>query len=386
MLPALVTFVEPVIRVLLTHPYFWPHVTRGAEREIHDAGVRLVERGYRVSLLTGQPTGVTSATTMDGIAVRYVRTPLPTSLARRGWRREGVFGAIAGVGAAVSGADIVTSYLYADAFGATLSKRLPIPRRRRRPVVLKLTGAVPRWWVDGNRVERGLLQRALDAVDEIWVNSRYVVEAMSDWGHPMRVVPAGIDEEAFRPTDERSTSPVVLCTAAPDEPRKRLADLLDAWPSICDALPAARLVIAQSVPDETRSRMLERVPARDRASVLFVGRLDDKQLARAYSQAWTTIAPAVHEALGLATLESLACGTPVVGADSGATPELLDQPGTGALYSPGDADALASAVVEAVALAQADGARERCRAAALRYAWPAIIDEYERRYTALLNA
>jgi hypothetical protein len=29
--------------------------------------------------------------------------------------------------------------------------------------------------------------------------------------------------------------------------------------------------------------------------------------------------------------------------------------------------------------------RERCRAAALRYAWPSIIDDYERRYTSLLN-
>jgi glycosyltransferase involved in cell wall biosynthesis len=347
--------------------------------------MHLAERGHRVDLWTGQPTGLTSRRVVDGISVRYVRTPLPGVLARRAVTRETAFGAVAAAGAALSGADLVLSYLYADALGASLARHLP-GKRRGRPLVLKLTGAVPLRWLDqqGQRVERALLRRALDAADEVWVNSQYVADAMADWDRPLQVVPAGLDGHTFVPSAERAEEPLVLCTAAPGEPRKRLVDVLDAWRQVRQALPGARLHLAQQTTDETRATLLDRLDPADRPSVRFVGMLDDAALAAAYSRAWVTVAPAVHEALGLATLESLACGTPVAGARSGATPELLAQPGTGALFEPTDAASLAEAVVAAAAMALQPGARERCRAAALRYAWPGIVDDAESRMLALL--
>lgn len=361
-------------------------MTRGAEREVHDLGARLVERQHRVDLWTGQPGGLTSHRVVDGISVRYVRTPLPAPLARRGWTRESAFSAVAAVGAAVSRADIVLSYLYADAYGASLARHLP-GRRARRPLVLKLTGAVPLWWLEqqGDRVERGFLRRALDAADEVWVNSQYVVEAMADWDRPLHVVPAGLDERAFVPSAERAPEPLVLCAAAPDEPRKRLVDLLDGWPYVRAALPGASLLLAQRTPDDTRAELLARLPSEHRASVLFAGRLGSADLAAAYSRAWVVVAPSVHEAFGLTTVEALACGTPVAGARSGATPELLSEPGTGTLFEPLDPRSLAEAVVSAAALAHQPGVRERCRAAALRYAWPGVVDDAERRMQALLR-
>ncbi|HEX7355234.1 MAG TPA: glycosyltransferase family 4 protein [Mycobacteriales bacterium] len=376
---------EAAVHVLATHPYFWPHVARGAEREIHDLGARLAARGHRVDLWTGQPRGLTSRRVVDGVGVRYVRTPLPRALARRGWTREGVFGAVAAAGAAGSRADVVLSFLYADALGASLAGHLP--GRRGRPVVLKLTGSVPRAYLDaqGQRVERALLRRALDAADEVWVNSGYVVDAMADWGRPMHVVPAGLDPDLFAPVAPRSARPLILCTAAPGEPRKRVGDLLGAWRLVREQLPDAALVLAQSVSVADRQRLTDRLDAADRDSVRFAGRLDDAALAHAYSTAWVTVAPAVHEALGLATLESLACGTPVAGARSGATPELLAAPGTGRLFAPGDAVSLAAAVVEAATLVHDVDTGDRCRAAALRYAWPGVVDRVEERLTGLVG-
>jgi glycosyltransferase involved in cell wall biosynthesis len=347
-------------------------------------GTRLVDRHHRVDLLTGQPKGFWSCDDVDGISVRYVRTPLPQQLARRGWTTQTAFAGIAAAGAALSSADVIVSYLYADAYGASLSRRLP--GRQRRPLVLKLTGSVPRAWLEqrGERVERAFLRRALDAADEVWVNSQYVVDAMADWGRPMSVVPAGLDDRAFRPCAERAERPTVLCTAAPEDPRKRLVDLLGAWPAVRSELPDARLVLAGRAEPQTRERLLALLPEADRPSVSFVGLLSGEHLPRAYSSAWAVVAPAVHEALGLATLEALACGTPVAGARSGATPELLSQPGTGALFAPADPASLADAVLEVVALSHADGTRAACRTAALRYAWPGIVDDVERRLQALL--
>lgn len=347
--------------------------------------MRLAERGHRVDLVTGQPTGLTSTADVDGVHVRYVRTPLPQWLSRRGWRRESTFGAVAALGAAASSADVVTSFLYADSYGASLASRVPLPKRRGRPVVLKLTGAVPRGRVDKDPVERGLLRRALDTADEVWVNSRFVIESMADWGYPMRVMPVGLDERTFHPVAERSEHPLVLCTAAPHEPRKRLVDLLDAWASVREGLPGAELVITQRTDEATRTRLLDRVPAAQRESVRFSGLLTDAELADTYSRAWVMVAPSVFEAFGLMTVEALACGTPVAGCDSGATPELLDQPGTGALFEPSNPASLAEAVVAASRLAHEPGVRERCRTAALRYAWPGIIDQIEERLTALVE-
>jgi glycosyltransferase involved in cell wall biosynthesis len=360
-------------------------VVRGAEREVHDIGARLVERGHRVNLITSQPTGLTSRDEVDGVSVRYVRTPLPAPLVARGWTRESAFSAVAAVGAAASRADVVVSYLYADAYGASLSKHLP--GKRDRPLVLKLTGAVPKWYVEqlGQRIERGFLRRALDAADEIWVNSQYVADAMADWGHPMHVVPVGLDERTFVPCAERADHPVILCTAAPHEPRKRLVDLLDSWHLVREALPDAELLLTQRTTEQTRMGLLERLHPNDRGSVRFTGLLDDAELARTYSTAWAMVAPSVFEAFGLMTVEALACGTPVAGADSGATPELLSEPGTGALFTPGDPASLANAVVAATALAHEPGIRETCRASALRYAWPGIVDSVEHRLAALLS-
>lgn len=363
------------MRILLTHPYFWPYVTRGAEREIHDLGSRLANRGHRVRLVTGRPNGLTSTADVDGIRVRYVRTPLPGPLARRGWRREGVFALPAGLAAAVAVVDVVLSFYYADVVGISAL-------RRRHPLVLKLTGAVPRERVFAERVEHGLLRHALDRADEVWVNSNYVAEVMAGWGRPFHVVPAGVDLELFRPCAERSHEPLVACAAAPSDPRKRLVDVLDAWPAVREAVPAATLVLAQAADGATRRALLDRLPPTLRGTVRFAGSLDGPSLAGLYSRAWVTVAPAVHEALGLATLESLACGTAVVGADSGATRELIHDERLGRLFPAAQPPACADAIISVLS---DPGEREPRRAAVARYSWPEIVGEVEARLEAMIR-
>lgn len=353
------------MHVLLSHPFFWPHVARGAEREVHDLGTGLAERGHRVELVTGQPHGVTSVTAYGGLRVRYVRTPVPGPLSRRGLQREGAFGAVVAGASLLSRADVTACFHYADAVGAKAT-------RPRRPVVLKLTGTVPRDRVQDLPVERRLLGRALDVADEVWVNSQYALDAMAGWGREMSVVPAGLDAEVFRASAARSEHVTVLCASTPDEPRKRVVDLVRAWPAIRDALPGAQLLLAGAAKEQTRRELAQE-------SVRFLGVLDGAALVDAYSSAHVVVAPSVHEALGLVTLEALACGTPVAGARSGATPELLDQPGTGTLFEPLDPAACAEAVVAAVRLLGDPSTSERCRAAALRYEIGAIVDQVEGR-------
>ena len=64
-------------------------------------------------------------------------------------------------------------------------------------------------------------------------------------------------------------------------------------------------------------------------------------------RASATVLPADDEAFGLVLVESLAAGTPVVAARSGACPEIVDDPRVGRLFEPGDAEDLEQLMGEA---------------------------------------
>lgn len=334
------------MRVLLTSPYGWPHVRRGAERELHELAFRLRRSGQDARVLTGSPQRLTRTGEVLGVPVRWVRVPR-----RPSWPEPGPGFALAAAVACLR-ADLVHCLHYADAYGAT---------RTRRPVVLKLTGTVLPERMTGldDRLFRGAIARA----DEVWANSDWAVGQMAGFGVPMRVVPAGLDTAVFRPGPARSAHPLVVCAAASSEPRKRVVDLLAAWPAVRRALPGAELVLAghgaPPLPEGARS----------------VGLLDDVALAQLYARAWVVVAPAVYEALGLVTLEALSCGTPVAGVDSGATAALV-QPGvTGALAAPLDPGSLAEAVVAAARLAHSPATPVACRAAAAAYDWEVVVPQ-----------
>lgn len=61
-------------------------------------------------------------------------------------------------------------------------------------------------------------------------------------------------------------------------------------------------------------------------NLLFLGKIDNDKLPIYYSAADLTIVPSIHdEGFGRVILESLACGTPVVGSNRGAIPEAMDE-------------------------------------------------------------
>lgn len=344
------------IRVLLTHPYGWPHVRRGAERELHELASRLVATGTQAQVLTGRPGGGERHGTVLGVPVRRVRTPrLPGAEPGLG------FSSAALVTAVRLRPDVVHCLHYADAYGAG---------RGSRPVVLKLTGVARPEAMRG--LDARMLHGALLRAAEVWVNSTYVQQAMNGFGVPMRVVPAGLDTGRFR-TGPRAERPLVVCASSPLETHKRVVDLLDAWPAVRRAVPDVELVLAGPRPPE--------VPE----GASWAGVLDDEALSALYARAWVLAMPSVHEALGLVTLEALAAGTPVAGVASGATPELLAAPGTGTLAAPYDPASFAEAVVAALDLAADPATADRCRAVAAAYDWDVVVPQVVEGYGRVLS-
>jgi glycosyltransferase involved in cell wall biosynthesis len=360
------------MRAILTHPYFWPYVRRGAEREVHDIGVGLLRLGHEPWVLTGAPSGRPRRRRVDALPVTYVPVPHPASVRGRALSAETAFALPAAVAGAVTRADVVHCFHYGDGYGVVQGRRA---RRGGPAVILKLTGSVRPERIAPLRVDDRMLRTAIDRADAVWCNSTWAADELAAFGRRPDVVPAGVDVARFRPGISRAAEPTVLMASAATDPRKRIVDLLGAWPAVLDAVPAAKLVLAGDAPEA----LLAELPDTVRGSVRLLGRRTDAELAGDYADAWLTAAPAVHEALGLCVLESLACGTPVVAASSGAHPELV-LPGAGRLVEPCDPEQLAAGIVDQLRDAPDAATQQACVAAAAPYSWdlvlPRIVDGY----------
>jgi glycosyltransferase involved in cell wall biosynthesis len=118
---------------------------------------------------------------------------------------------------------------------------------------------------------------------------------------------------------------------------------------LCDAVARRRdlrLQIAGAGPLEETLRQR----FRDAASIEFVGKLDSESLRTRMNEAWCTVAPSEwYENNPMSVLESMACGTPVLGARIGGIPELVRPDQTGWLFEPSSQQSLSDALDRAVA-------------------------------------
>ena len=113
------------------------------------------------------------------------------------------------------------------------------------------------------------------------------------------------------------------------------------------ARAGARLLLAGELypyPDH-QSWFAERVRPRLGPRARWLGPVTGAPKARLLAGARAVLVPSlVPETGSLVTMEALASGTPVIGSDLGAIPDLIEEGVTGFLTPPGDAEAMAAAI------------------------------------------
>jgi glycosyltransferase involved in cell wall biosynthesis len=140
---------------------------------------------------------------------------------------------------------------------------------------------------------------------------------------------------------------------------KGVAYLLQAFAQIAPEFPDASIEIAGSGP-ELPALQSESAALGVSGRVRFLGWVDDLQTI---FRRWSVLAiPSLEESFGLAALEGMAAGLPVIASNVGGLPEVVG--GAGILVPPGDPTALATAlrrVLKSPALSAdlGDAARER---------------------------
>src|SRR5215213_7198017 len=191
--------------------------------------------------------------------------------------------------------------------------------------------------------------------DAVLTTSEYCrVAIRRHYGVPtsqVQLVPEGIDLARWRALAARvphqSDGATILCVAR-QYPRKHVADLLRALPTVCRAVPQARAVIAGDGPEHNSLRALAAELGLNDA-VRFTGALPDEDLALLYRQADVFCLPSVQEGFGIVFLEAMACGLPLVATLAAAIPEVVPDRRAGLLVPPVDIAALAHALIELLA-------------------------------------
>jgi phosphatidyl-myo-inositol alpha-mannosyltransferase len=342
------------LRVALLNPVFWPEVRRGSERVINDLATGLTASGHLPRVITGHP-GPRAESSEYGYPVLRVRRR-SERLVRRAGYHEYVGHVPASYLALRRGHDDIAHAFYPfDALAAT-----GWSRGNRRPAIFSLMGMPPRESVERKRARRALWRHLARRASALVTLSEAARESLSWWSRELRVIYPGVDTNAFQSTAERAAVPMILCPAAIEERRKRIDLVIQAFELLRRRWPELRLVLAR--PRATSRRTGSRRPG------IELRDLDDHAaLVRAYSEAWVTVLASEEEAFGLVLVESLACGTPVVGRRDGGAAEIIDREDVGRLFDGDSATRLADAIATAIELADARSTGAACRERATRF-------------------
>lgn len=344
------------MRVALTNPFAWPHVRRGSESLLHGLGRWLRSQGVDASVVAGGP--VADRYRIDGLPYRTVRG---RDLRRVHRDLDAEVTIVPGLARALrqEAPALAHCFLYADATAARLAKV---------PYCVSYGGiAVPRSF-DGRPFRRRLLDAGTRGARAVVCPSRAAADHLHEaFGYRATVIPNGLDVASVPQGVERVPGRI-LCAATPDDARKRVEVLVDAFGVLRRHRTDVELVIAGGASRATRAALLDRLDEADRARVTFTGEVDHGDVLNLYGTAQVSCLPSRLEAFGMVLVESLAAGTPCVGARDGAIPEIVDDE-VGATFPVDDAAACARALDDVLSRGDLSAA---CHERAGRYDWSVV--------------
>ncbi|MBT9559913.1 MAG: N-acetyl-alpha-D-glucosaminyl L-malate synthase BshA [Myxococcales bacterium] len=172
----------------------------------------------------------------------------------------------------------------------------------------------------------------------------------------------------------------LLVHASNFRPVKRIMDVMAIFGRVVADRPC-RLVMVGDGPERQRAESW----ARDRglaSRVCFLGR--QEEFVDVLQQASAFLLPSESESFGLAALEAMACGVPVVASRVGGLPEVIEDGVSGVLETLGDTDAHAKAVLSLLDSPERMAAmRVAARQRVLdRFQPGPVLDAYEALYQA----
>ncbi|HTP19495.1 MAG TPA: MSMEG_0565 family glycosyltransferase [Solirubrobacteraceae bacterium] len=239
---------------------------------------------------------------------------------------------------------------------------------------------------------------ALLCVSEPWV-----ARLANEFGLPAELVSNGVDTDRYRPPRDPAErgrarerfelgDRFTVLTIGGIEPRKGSLTLLEGFARLRELVPDldALLVVAGGATLFDYRHEIDRFHARVASlgvqeSVRVLGSLSDRDIESLYRAADVFAFPSTKEGFGLAALEALASGVPVVATELEEFATYLEHDRSALLVPVGNGDALGDALA---CVARSRETRARLRAGGLNvaaeYTWDRAAVEHERVYSGLL--
>ncbi|HUR69568.1 MAG TPA: glycosyltransferase family 4 protein [Candidatus Thermoplasmatota archaeon] len=351
------------LRIAQVAPYLHPHVG-GVESHVEGVASELARRGHEVEVLTSRLDGTAPSEERDG----YLITRVPTSrilFSTPITPRLGEHLAAAPRDLVHAHSPPPLSSWYAarwarasnTPFALTYHCDLEIPRVGGGAIV--------------ETYRRTMGRAAVGAADAIIATTRTYAETSRSLWHrtDVEVVPNMVDTERFRPDapatlDVRrrhrlGAGPIALFVGRLTH-HKGVEEFLRAAEHTA---PVVHLVVGDGPRREALEGMARDLPA---GRVVFAGKVDARHLPSYYRAAAVGVLPSTSrlEAFGIAALECMASGRPVVVSDIPGVSEVLEPGVSGLVAEPLDARDLAEkirrlALDEELAASMGKAARER---------------------------
>ena len=186
--------------------------------------------------------------------------------------------------------------------------------------------------------------RVIDFADSLVVSTEQekedLVRLYQAAPHSVCVIPAGVDLELFRPVAKAEARRVlglserkVILYVGRVEPLKGLDILLDAVARLDDPADTRLLIVGGASTFDSELKRLRSLTAELGIShmVTFTGAVPQDELPNYYSAADIFVLPSYYESFGLAALEAMACGIPVVASRVGGLKAFIRDGETGYL-------------------------------------------------------
>ena len=202
----------------------------------------------------------------------------------------------------------------------------------------------------------------------------------------------GVDTENFRPELRSETMREKLLGKYKDTDslliyvgRLSAEKQIERIKPVLDSIPGACLAL---VGDGPYRGQLEKIFENTKTN--FVGYLSGEELASAYASGDIFLFPSSTETLGLVLLEAMASGCPVIGANKGGIPDIINDGINGCLYDPDETDNGEKSLIEATKKILVDentkeAMRKEARKEAEQWDWNQATLQLQKYYSATLE-
>jgi len=371
------------MKIVLTHPFCWPYVRRGSERNLDNVARYLVSRGHDVITVSSHPhRGITE---VNAAGKRVLNRPyrLP-AMEYLHVEETHTFFFLALRKLWFLNPDVVHSFFFTDALAASCARR-----HRKYRTIFQMNGiALPGISCRRFPPEAWIWKKALGRVDDRIVCSHFIGELLRrHYGCDYRVIYPPVELDDFNlgpgPADGR---PTILAVSDFTVPRKGLRVLINAFRLVKQTVADAILQLSGRLPESLQAEVFREVPELVRRDIRVLGLGKPGDVPELYQRASVMALPSMWEPSGGAMLEAFASGTPVVATDHGGLPEFMRKD-VGVLFDPKtdgqettNARGLAEALLEGLDLARRPGVREDCRAHVQQYSTQHIGPVLEKLY------